>query len=347
MEDFDYWNLQAKKQNTLYQATHFWRESIPEILYDLNTKGIDNFRKWPSSLKFFVPVYLNLGGNFSDDQVSKMLELIEPYSVTFKQKKSLTNFFSGYAEAESDFRVVQTALFNTANERLLQFSESEIGNPKEQFNFDGKRYSRSSLNYLMALSCLGKFTDLSQIQSVLEIGGGFGTLGEIISKSWPARCQYINFDIPPICNISSYYLSQVSSSFSGLEEIENINDFSFSDISEVNVAANWKIENFKDTIDLFVNLISFQEMEPDVIKNYLDLVEKFKPVFILLRHIREGKQQRSDHSKIGVIKPTKPAFYQNNLNNYELLYSSELPFGYFTADEFHSDVIIYKRKTSI
>ena len=52
----------------------------------------------------------------------------------------------------------------------------------------------------------------------------------------------------------------------------------------------WQIEKLKGKIDLFVNFISFQEMEPEVVKNYLLKVINLKPKYILLRNLREGKQ---------------------------------------------------------
>ena len=33
---------------------------------------------------------------------------------------------------------------------------------------------------------------------------------------------------------------------------------------------NWEIENLVGDIDLFVNFISFQEMEPQIVKNYAE-----------------------------------------------------------------------------
>lgn len=78
----------------------------------------------------------------------------------------------------------------------MSFSESAVGQPVEHFSIEGKLYSRSSLNYLMGLSFLKKFIDFSSIKTVMEIGGGFGTLGEILHQVSPAT-RYINLDIPP------------------------------------------------------------------------------------------------------------------------------------------------------
>ena len=67
----------------------------------------------------------------------------------------------------------------------------------------------------------------------------------------------------------------------------------------------WKIENLVGKIDLFVNFLSFQEMEPDVLKNYIDHIVRLKPKYILLRNLREGKQKKTKDNFVGVKKQIK------------------------------------------
>ena len=59
------------------------------------------------------------------------------------------------------------------------------GNPIEQFTFDDKKFSRFPLNYINGLVFLKRNIDTSEIFNV-QIGGGFGTLGEIL-KMIPLR----------------------------------------------------------------------------------------------------------------------------------------------------------------
>ena len=346
MDKIKTWLSAAENQDHLYQATVFWKKGIEEILYDFETLSIENFRNWPSSHKYFVPTYNHFWNVFKNQEETKLIEFIDSFQFNSKQKNTLKNLYSGFTEAESDFRVLKSAISNTENDFLLNFSETDLGNPKEQFSFEGKKFSRSSLNYLMGMACLGKFVELQKIHSIIEVGGGFGSLGEIIEKTWPSECKYLNFDIPPICNISDYYLRIIAKSFKGINEISKYDIFSFNDLQKINVAPNWKIANFCDDLDLFVNFISFQEMELEVIENYFNYIQKMRPSYILLRHIREGKQKLSKTNKIGVKEPTTPIIYQRLLKNYEQLYSCALPFGRVTHDNFHSDILIFKRINS-
>ena len=84
-----------------------------------------------------------------------------------------------------------------------------VGNPKEQFTFQQRTFSRSSLNYLLGLSLLKKHLNGFVPKVVLEIGGGFGSLGEILGSQKDLDSKYIDVDIPPMHFIAQYYLGQV------------------------------------------------------------------------------------------------------------------------------------------
>ena len=64
---------------------------------------------------------------------------------------------------------------------LYKFTESKFGNPVEHFRFNGKYFSRSALNYLKGISFLKIKTKNFVPKIILEIGGGFGTLGKYIN----------------------------------------------------------------------------------------------------------------------------------------------------------------------
>jgi putative sugar O-methyltransferase len=85
---------------------------------------------------------------------------------------------SGHTNALADYRVFKAADANNLP-RISNLSESPVGHPSEQFVFEDCRYSLSFLNYLKGLVFLKKNIAPSPIHRTLEIGGGYGTLGEI------------------------------------------------------------------------------------------------------------------------------------------------------------------------
>ena len=105
------------------------------------------------------------------------------------------------------------------------------------------------------------------IKTIFEVGGGFGMLGEIFKCS--VGSKYINIDIPPMSFISWTYLSNIYADIaieSCVHEKETLN---ISELGPCSVSNSSDIEKLEGKIDLFVNFISFQEMEPDVVERKL------------------------------------------------------------------------------
>ena len=116
----------------------------------------------------------------------------------------------------------------------------------------------------------------------------------------------------------------------------------FSDLKNASVLCSWQIEQLQGEVDLFVNFISFQEMEPDVVANYLNQVDRLKSRWVLLRNMREGKQIQKD-GHVGVKTPIRSDDYVQMLPNYQLVARNVHPFGYETVDGFHSELQLFKR----
>jgi len=95
-------------------------------------------------------------------------------------------------------------------------------------------------------------------------------------------------------------------------------------------------------VDLFVNFISFQEMEPQIVKNYLGHVSRLGTRWVLLRNIREGQVVWKDGSSFGVDIQSDD--YLAMLPGYELVERNVLPFGYRTVDGYHSELLLLRCK---
>jgi len=201
------------------------------------------------------------------------------------------------------------------------------------------------LNYLLGLSFLKRNIDDFIPKTVLEIGGGFGTLGEILGKSNITDFKYINLDLPPLFLMSEEYLKKCF----GKEEdffdhAENLHgEIKIEEMPKFTFLPNWRIEDLRGEIDFFVNFISFQEMEPHIVHNYAKKVIELSPKFILLRNLREGKQKKTQKN-IGVRDPIFREDYLTFFENYSLLSSDSDTFGYKTSDNFHSELLLLKKK---
>lgn len=341
-------NEDMKDQHELYQPSEFWREASKSIVNEILDSDISQFRALPKPLGFFVPTYGCPGNSFNTNQVTNLIKNFE-MSPNSSQKSilGLKNFLSGYNAALSDYRVFLAADDPEVKPELHNFSESNYGNPIEHWTFNDKKYSRSALNYLLGLSFFKKYSkNMLPPQTVLEIGGGFGTLGEILCTSGDKKLKYIDVDIPPMSFVAEKYLTHAlgSKNVSTYKTHHKDSEIVIESLSQATVLASWQIEKLVGHVDLFVNFISFQEMEPEIVQNYLDHVSRLQCTWILLRNMREGKQQKNEKNLVGVKKPITSNDYLDMLPEYELISRNIVPFGYQTVDGFHSELFLLKRK---
>lgn len=336
---------QLAKQSPLYQPGVFWQEASKVMIDELDTQGVECFRRLESSLHFFVPSYGFPGNALTENTMQSLQAWLDEQALPAKQHTYLTQFVTGYSAALADFRTLAASEFaSTTTPNLMFFSESQVGEPIEQFEIEGKHYSRSALNYLTGLSFLKKYADFSRINTVMEIGGGFGTLGEIVHQILPNK-RYIDIDIPPTLCCSTYYLQQVFgqdavTTYSNTAKLDHIQ---IDQLTAASVLPSWQIQQLQGKVDLFVNFISFQEMEPDIVQNYLYHVSRLQADWVLLRNMREGKQLRAQH-RFGVDKPIFSEDYARMLTGYDLIATNVIPFGFKTVDGYHSEIMLFKRK---
>lgn len=332
----------------LYRPTAFWEQVSAGIIECIKEHGLSHFRSLREALMFFVPTYAFPGTLFRSDVAAEFQDVLVNHGLNVGTVSlSLGMFLSGEMQAFADYRVY-SATVSDGHPFYDKASESEVGHPLEQFVFDGKRYSRSFLNYLLGLNFLKQHFDLSEVNTVLEIGGGFGSLGEILLGDARNHCFYIDVDIPPTNCVSSYYLQEIFGAdkiadYGLLRNEERLDIGALASRFKGAVLCPWQLPKLEGKVDLFVNFISFQEMEPDVVGNYLDQVDRLKAKYVLLRNLREGKSKAKDANSIGVVEPIKGEDYSALMPNYELIAVNMVPFGYKTVDNFHSELRLYRR----
>ena len=167
-----------KLQSEFYRPTAFWEEATATIVEELKEKGVKKFRSLPSMLDYFVPTYGIPGSGFSQSFIDDIASLMQgSFVFGSKQKMAVDQFFSGYLSALSDYRVLLAADVVGSLPYLRDFSESSVGFPVEHFEFDRRFFSRSSLNYLLGLCFLKRHLGGDVPKVVLEVGGGFGSVG--------------------------------------------------------------------------------------------------------------------------------------------------------------------------
>jgi putative sugar O-methyltransferase len=337
-----------ERQELLFRPTEFWREASERIVRELEDGGVENFRRLAGPRGFFVPSYGPPGNGLSEEEVGQLEEVIlRGAERGSKKHRTLLEALDGTAWAVADYRVFLAGDCPEIGPDLSRVTESRGGNPPDGLEIEGRRLSRSMLNYLHGLVFLKQqlgMGGMEQIRTVLEIGGGYGTLGEILHQCGP-EYAYLDVDIPPTGAVALYYLAQ-------LEGIK-LHDYGATrELPEVPVPkpghqmvlCPWQLPKVRGMVDLLWNFISFQEMEPEVVQFYLAEGRRLGAKYVLLRNLREGKQKKRPGSKAGVETPVFGQDYDRFLPDYRLIATNVFPFGYRTVDGFHSELRLYTLK---
>ena len=336
-------SMEQLKHREEFHTTDFWKRAAGQLVEGLQDSAIQHFRRNPACLSFFVPTYGSPGNGLSHQQAESVKHLF--INSPHKQITQTNNMLNGYDSAKSDHRILVAMEKALGVEAFSNFSESAVGDPMEQFIFGERTVSRASQNYLLGLVFYYLHIKDLQLHSVIEIGGGFGSLGEILAKSDVPLKTYINFDIPPTCVYADYYLNEVfPKEYNAIKDHDWEYPVRVDELSGLYVRPNYDVAKLEGTVDLVVNYHSFQEMEPYAVKAYIDQFKIWKPKYLLLRNIREGKQLKSA-SKAGVITPIKTNDYLTWLKDYQLIDTNSFVFGNVTVDNFHSELMLLERKT--
>jgi len=109
------------------------------------------------------------------------------------------------------------------------------------------------------------------------------------------------------------------------------------------IFGNSMISKINFNYDLFLNASSFQEMEPDVVENYLKYVNKQANCAFLFEATK-GKEIVKKVGQSGVLKPTTLEDYQQGLHNFNMLDISDDIFPYLDSSGNSSFTFWQKKK---
>lgn len=325
-----------------YRPTNFWSSGLPAIMKDIDSHGIETFRTHPSAAFFYVPLYASRTWQRWQNGIRPLASRLPP-----RKRRRLMSRLTRSDRARLDYRLF-CATSNNDGLDLGQVSESTVGGG-ERFEFDGRLYSRSMLNYLRALNFYKRTVNGANPESCLEIGGGYGSLGEILLKASPSSF-YVNADIPPVAAVSTWYLQQVFGphlilSYASSREMDVIDLDRLRKRYKAVVLCPWQLPRLRGSVDLFANFFSFQEMEPHVVRNYASVVQPYIRDHILMRNSAVGKRVAKTEGEIGVMEQVRSDFIQSCFSEFQTLASDSFLFG----DEneigsYRSEVVVMGRR---
>lgn len=286
-----------------FRPTSFWGPGLDRLLSDLRSRGLDSFKAWPSAGFWFYPRY-GAGMTYAlVDSVLEHLRVVRPGL----NEVWLRNALVAAHEARRDFDVFRLAWDHSRWPVDLEGKgESQLGGPVQYFRFTGADHgwTKPYLNYGLCLAALSRHVEAPP-RRFLEIGGGFGSLGEFVLSHDP-KADYVNVDIPPLLTVASYYLRGLFGERVSVYDAR-VPSTGPLDIAGSAVLPNYRLPDIEGPFDVFVNTFSFQEMEPHVVEHYVDAVVEKDVRYVVSLNSRDGKPRLADGHQVGVVEPVTSA----------------------------------------
>jgi putative sugar O-methyltransferase len=285
----------------IYRPTNFWGPGVRRLLDDLEASGLETFKSWSQATTWFYPTY---GNGFTKAAIDQTLEAAVAANPAV-QKAWFETSLTGAYQARRDFDAVRLAW---DRERwpfdVEAMGESSIGKPPQLFRLleanRGIGWTRPYLNYLLCLAALSRHVDAPP-SSFLEIGGGYGVLGEIVMSRDPGA-RYVDLDLPPLTTVASFYLRTLFRDRVAIYD-DRIADNGPIELTGSACLPNWRIGDVAGPFDVFVNSFSFQEMEPDVVERYVADVAALGVDWAVSLNSKAGKRRATESDEVGVIDP--------------------------------------------
>ncbi|RLI99458.1 MAG: hypothetical protein DRP08_07150 [Candidatus Aenigmatarchaeota archaeon] len=148
-----------------------------------------------------------------------------------------------------------------------------VGNPFG-YIIEGKLTNPDALRHIYYADRIEALLDDVKDPIIAEIGGGFGGLAYFISKR---GFKYIDFDIPEVCIIASYYLLNAlpEKNIKLYEEYDIRNIRNGVDQYDILIMPNFEIQKLPElSVDMFFNSYSFTEMDEWTVCEYYRQIER-------------------------------------------------------------------------
>jgi len=336
-----------QKADALYRPTNYWQYYENKLLPELKNSGLTDFRRRRnSSLEAFTAV-----------------DLVEPLiSVSTRLKSRLlanricrripgwTAFWTWIARQFADTQASVSGYLTEKRLRTLYFGYAEwlgsraphakplnsigmslAGNPEDVFEVDGRPYSISFVYQYLRYAFVSRHIDFNDVKVYVELGSGSGKQVELLKKLHP-DATFILFDIPPQLYVAHQYLAEVfGADVVPYRHCRDLKTLANVEPGKIYILGTPQFP-LLDTIavDLFWNSASFQEMEPFVVENYLNYVNRCAR-HVFLYELMMGQELAANPGEKGVLEGTTLENYQRYLPDFRLVEKElGLPFGDYT-----------------
>lgn len=287
----------ARRADAIYQATNYWAFLERSFLPELSRVGLTDFRRRERSVlssfgatdlipRSTLRVRAGRASSRASHllaRVMRALPIVEVANGTFPPEEFTPYFYRLVAEK-----------FSRAGLTLAACPTTRVGSPEDVHLIDGGDWSLAHLQICTIFADAVRFIPHPADGVFCELGPGLGRQAEVWARLFP-RATILLFDIPPQLYVCHQYLRAVFGTrvvdYRQAVALEPTGDGRLPEGVEGRIVMlpSWRLPAWtRCRIHLFWNSASFQEMEPHVAQNYLQLVLAMNPSWVYLNTIPEG-----------------------------------------------------------
>ena len=284
--------IDQKNQKNEYHPGIYWLRMTNNTLIEIKKYGITKFRGTTNSIGQSCSdnCGLDIRTKYHSNKFKGAIAWLTSLYPLNKIFDSQINIAKGYINQSRIFAQEFLALSPLVKELIAKYKipYSILGDCFMKVRLDDKVYALHYLNLLEQHHNIAKYINFNKVNSVFEIGGGFGINIHLLIENYPNIRKVIYLDIPPHLYIGTQYLKAFyGMSVIDYRETKNLKNIEFSKNNDLEILciAPWQIEYLRDSVDLFMNSHSFVEMPQKVVENYinkLSLLPKFDKTSIAL-----------------------------------------------------------------
>ena len=269
----------------MYKPCPYWTKYCERTAHAIRKDGVETFRSNSRISKGYADtVVMDPFDLVSNDSLKKKVHKLIRDNPTVK-KYLLGPYIklseSQYREAQMYRNLYFT---NILGEWFDKFSKKHslpdtlVGEPQDIVTINEQKIGLSYLSSYLRIYNYSKHIDFSKIESVFEIGGGFGSFSHTLLHLYPNIRKLVYLDIPPILYVGTQYLKYFYHNkvmdYTQTSKLKTLT-FEPNDKREIMAICPWQIEKLDAKFDFFWNSASFQEMTPDVVRNYTSHINRF------------------------------------------------------------------------
>jgi putative sugar O-methyltransferase len=297
----------AEKAPAIFSPGPYWKPHAGRMIGLVERHGIEQFRglsdkalmAFATGNQFRPPASRALGIN----DALRQLPLIGRFSEAIARDVEIGH---GRARSEANYKLhVVHALLQEIAPDLAELSESSVGNPP-MFKIYGRSFSEMFLLKLLEIALVRKHLDFDKIRSVIEVGGSYGLVGEILRKRYPA-IRYTLIDLAPVAGFAQFYLSQVfPGDVAGYREQAD---------RPIHIHCAHQLPEISGHFDLFINVASFQEMSAEQAAMYAEFARTHANAVYLNNNRKSGNNGLTTDDYARMLAPmTRAASWNSTLH---------------------------------